>query len=417
MIIFTACACAQEPVSPGVAKLANAWFDHLPTRPRLQCKLKIVRPFLDFSFRFESGYIVTCPMRQFGGKKATLDTFVRVSRARAPPRLLGVSHDVPGVPAGMTRTNVKHSSARFSGGVSLGEGRYTVRLLVRDDRGRFFTKTWKINAFRGQRERGAPLELLPGEVTPVGAGPWERLRPSTPGLKLTILLDAAPAGGYSQQLHPWDRVLLLQTLSSLLEQTPCRSVRVIAFNLGQERQIFDQDRFNDSGFVRLSRTLSGLSLGTISYHAIEQGAGGHFIASLVNRETGGANPPDAVVILGPKLLPLRRLARQPEPATKSEGARLFYFQYFPNSRSVPDSSDPIASLIKARGGTVFTIDSPTELARAIRAFNELMTHRGAQRQLCGAPLHRPSSPVAAFAIIWLGTYDRIDLARGGAKSA
>ncbi|MDE3179919.1 MAG: hypothetical protein KGM47_09715, partial [Acidobacteriota bacterium] len=142
---LAASAHAQMQVSPAIAKTANQWFHHAPAAPPLHCKLKIVKPFLDFSFRFESGYVVDCPMRQFGGKRTTLDTFVRVSPEGAPPRLLGISHDVPGEPPGMPLAISKFKAdARFSGGFSLGEGQYEVSLLVRDDLGRFFERTWKI---------------------------------------------------------------------------------------------------------------------------------------------------------------------------------------------------------------------------------------------------------------------------------
>ncbi|MDE3180721.1 MAG: hypothetical protein KGM47_13820, partial [Acidobacteriota bacterium] len=186
-------------------------------------------------------------------------------------------------------------------------------------------------------------------------------------------LDAEPTSGVPTELRPWDRVLLLQLLSSVLRDTRWSSVRLIAFNLAQERQIFTDDAFNESGFVPLSRALTNLDLTTIPYQAIEPGAMEHFLVRLTDGSSKGAvKPLDAVVIIGPvaRLNPVNPQVL-PRPAGDQK-APLFYFQYFSHGLSRQHIPDAIADVTTAWGGTVFNIDSPAGLAKAISKFEAVL---------------------------------------------
>jgi hypothetical protein len=71
-------------------------------------------------------------------------------------------------------------------------------------------------------------------------------------------------------LRSWDRTLPLESLYSLVRQTPCKSLRVVAFNLEQQREIFHRDPFDAAGFPRLSESLSELATATLSVEACER---------------------------------------------------------------------------------------------------------------------------------------------------
>ena len=52
-----------------------------------------------------------------------------------------------------------------------------------------------------------------------------------------------------------DRILLLGTLASLLERVPTTSVRLVVFNLDQQRELYRQDGFSTPGFNEVARSL------------------------------------------------------------------------------------------------------------------------------------------------------------------
>ena len=60
----------------------------------------------------------------------------------------------------------------------------------------------------------------------------------------------------------------------LAEAIPCASVRLRAFNLDQQRELFHEDEFDDAGFVQLAGSLRTLELGAVSYRVLQQRQGG-----------------------------------------------------------------------------------------------------------------------------------------------
>jgi hypothetical protein len=68
-----------------VAAIRNA-FDSAARAPQLRCEIKAIRPALDFSLRFETGYAVDVPMIQFTGQGHSL----RVGQTGPAPSRRGV---------------------------------------------------------------------------------------------------------------------------------------------------------------------------------------------------------------------------------------------------------------------------------------------------------------------------------------
>jgi hypothetical protein len=373
MFVFPVGTHAQAPVSPKLAKRVNRFFGQLPQGPRLRCSIDPIRPFLDFAFQFAAGYRILCPLRQFGGKKDTLATFIRITPVGGATVILGDRSEVPAMPssmAAMISLKKLDTEVEFSEGFNLGEGQYQVSAFVKDDRNRFCMRTWKIDAVRSRSEKAVRLAISPGEVEPFVLERWQHPHPNRNRLRLTILLDAEPIRENSPELQISDRILLLESVSTLLRQTPYSSVRLIAFNLDQARQIFEQDHFDQAGFARLARVLRNLNLGVVSYRALRRQTWEHFLVHLVNGAMEAPDRPDAVVIMGPRTRLYGRMPREMREAPAGTGAHLFYFQYYPNWHRSAEFPDAIAYLTKTRGGTVFNIHSPGELAGAIRKFSE-----------------------------------------------
>ena len=370
-LVLVVPAGAQSPVTPGQTEKIDHVLDKEPKGARLGCAIEPVKPFLDFAFRFDAGYIVRCPWKEFAGKESTVSSYVRVTPEGGKPVVLSKGYRLRAIPPDiLAQTNLRKlkATAEASGAFSVGEGHYRVEVLVVDNTtGRACKKRWKVKAARSHEQRAVPVAMKAHTVAPMAFHPWDgKLDASGTGLRLTVLLDATPMNTRALKLRPWDQALLLESISALLLQAPCKSVRLTAFNLDQGREIFQQDRFDRSGFIGLAQALEDLELGTVSYRALQQQSWRLLLARLTNQEVTAEQPSDAVVFLGRATRISQRMPREMLEVRKNSRPRFFYLEYFPYWRRGNEFPDTLDDLTKARGGIVFKVHSPGELAQAIQ---------------------------------------------------
>jgi hypothetical protein len=363
-------ARAQSPLSLEQAERANHLLDGTAEGKRLGCEIELWRPFLDFTFRFTAGFIVRCPWKEFGGKESTALLIARVTPEGRAPVLLGSLYRLRGMPrellAGADIRKLK-TEVEASGAFAVGAGRYLVEVLVADNQNRICRKRWRITA--GGREYGkVPAVLEANTVAPARVHLWDgKSLGGGKGLRLTVLLDVAPINPWALKLRAWDQAFLLDSLSSLLQQIPCQSVRLVAFNLEQQREIFRQDRFEPSGFDKLQQAFHDLELGTVSAQVLKQHQGKvELLAELTNQELIAPHPADAVIFLGPSSRSDQRIPKEMLKLRETLAPQFFYFEYIPPWRRGREFPDTIAHLTRARDGTVAKIHSPGELAQAIQ---------------------------------------------------
>jgi hypothetical protein len=335
----------------------------------LQCFIQPQAPLLDFAFHFDVGYIISCPLRVFGGRATAILAFTRVTPEGGKPMFLGESYRLPGISpeqAAATANSKLKGRAEASGGFTVGEGRYDVdALLIDQGTGQRYRKHWRVHVARRRSQRAVPVAVPPATVLPLAFQPWQgKLDTSGKGLRLAIWLNAAPMNPRAQKLRAWDRAASLFLLSTLLGQIPCASVRLIAFNLDQQREVFRQEDFDGAGFMKLQEALRTLELGTVSYRVLQQRSGWlDMLADLANREMTTRDPSDVVLILGPPVRYYAGIPRETLRARETPNPRFCYFQYFPGYRRSPDT---LHQLTKRLGGTVYEIYSAADLARAIQ---------------------------------------------------
>jgi hypothetical protein len=371
LILFAAVvvsAKAQLPVSPAHILKVNHFFDERVQGDSLKCSIERIRPTLDFALRFRAGFLVHCPLAEFDHKETIVAIYARVTPEAKTPVLLGEGYRLPTItPAMLSRLGHRRLNNTFfnmSGGFTVGEGAYLVEVLALDDRNRMCRKQWRIKAARDGRQRPAPLLIEPDTVRPLleipgEVGPPERGK----GLRLTILLDAAPINPRQARLRAWDRAFLLSSLWTLLRQTPSTSVRLVAFNLDQQSEIFRQDRFDRAALTRLGMDLQSLELETVSVKVLQRSES-EFLANLVNQEIGTDEPSDAVVILGPATRFTRKTRPEMLKKASDGGPRFFNFEYYPwHGAEFPDA---VEYLTHALHGTTYKIHSPGELGQAIQ---------------------------------------------------
>ena len=339
----------------------------------LWCEVEPIRPALNFSFRFQAGYVARVPMSQYSGSghRWTLLSSVSAMGSGHEPVYLAERVILPEIP----KTKVVFEVA---GGYVLGVGRYTVKWVMWDDQNRVCRKHWDINVKLGLREAQVKLAMPPGVVCELSScrGPAaqmvnEDMRP----VRLTVLLHAAPLFPRRPRLRAGDLVVLLGSLSSLLERLPARSVRLVVFNLDQQKEFFRRDSFTLDQLDQVAQSLANLQLGKIDYHVL-QNRRGHLdlIADLVNRELHADEPSDAIVFLGPAARFTDKLDQSAIEKPDAFSPRFFYFQYKPYSNG-NDYSDSINYAMAKLGGRTLVIHSPVEFARAIEQL---------QRQVLGA---------------------------------
>jgi hypothetical protein len=201
-----------------------------------------------------------------------------------------------------------------------------------------------------------------GDVRPIG--------------RLTVLLHAAPLYPRSLRFRTQDRLLLVSSLASLLEALPARSVRVVVFNLDQQKELFRQDDLTPDAFDQVAQSTSNLQLQLVDYRVL-QNRHGHvsLLADLINQELGASEPSDEVIFLGPTS---RFYDKLPDAALEQPAAatpQFFYFQYKPYFGREADFPDSVAMAIKKVKGKTMLIHTPDEFARAIREVETQVSSR------------------------------------------
>jgi hypothetical protein len=383
LLLIGGSAGAQLPLEPGSEKAFSRVLEEGAKGDRLGCRIETFKPFLDFSFRYEIGYLVRCPLKEFHGKQTTLGTLVRVRGKTGLATTLGQSYSVPAVPAEMKdKVDLHHirNEVEFSGVFAAGEGDYEVQLLVFDEHNRRCRKSWQAKAHPHGDEARANVAMQPGSVAAVSLPTWKGISNDGTGLKLTVLLDAAPVNPFSAKLHAWDRAFLLGALSSLLRQTSLASVRMVAFNLDQQLEVFHESDFDHTGLYRLSSALNRLELGTVSYRILQRRQGWEeLLAGLMREEMSSGKPSDAVVFLGPTSRVDTKMFVGTVDSKNGPHTPLFYFQYSPfPGREFPDT---IQYMVSAYDGTTFHLHSPGDLARAIAKMQDQLERvRGLRAQ-------------------------------------
>lgn len=372
-LLLTAAGAAGQ-VRVDIARVPEEWrdFRHRPDEPKLDCRVTPVHPRLNYNFRFQTGYVVQLPVSQYDGKAQRLLTFFRVAaegQERAPYYFVS-SAQLPQGP----RSNVK---IEFGGGFVVGEGKYRVDWALVDESGRVCSKDWSIRARLGRKERGIQPGMAPGAIEDISLRRWTRGSKGTrteQGYRVTVLLNAAPLMPRRLRLGGYDRVLLLSSLASLLERLPLRSVRLVAFNLDQQREVYRTENFASSDFGTVSRALGDLELAVIDYEVLKNRRGHVDLVADLIRESLERDRSDAVVFLGPKPRHYDKVSRSLLPERSADDPPFFYVQLRPYllTSTFPDT---VMNAVSRMNGRTFEVYTPGDFAEAIKDIGKVLEER------------------------------------------
>jgi len=367
-LVVLACAQWATPLKcqsllpPHLQDRANRLFDQPSETEQLNCKIWPSKVFLDFTFRFGAGFGVSCPVWQFGGRRTRVTIFVRVTPKGGTPVLLGAFLVFRGLPLKPPPGGKINRKLYFitHGGFSVGEGRYRVEVLLEDQHHRTRRRSWQIKVSR-RRQKSVPVVLAAHQVSSMHIPAW-RGPQAKGGLRLAVLLSAGSFSPRAARLGAGYQLMLLQILSSLLQQVPCKSVRLVAFNLDQERVIYRTDEFKPSGFARLQRAFNRLNLGVVSVKTLQRrNEWPQMLARLTNEQLTAQPPPDAVIILGRSFRWVSNAPRELWMFPYLQMPQFFYFENGPQNL-FPDSLGFLAKSVK---GKIYRISTPHDLGDAI----------------------------------------------------
>ena len=364
VLLTTTGALAQSVINPGRLSAALKDFDRGFRDLPLQCEVMPIKPALNFGFRFQSGYVVRVPMSQYRGSGHAWTILSRITPAgegREPVYLI-VRTVLPDIPP--TRISLE-----VGGSYLLGEGRYDVAWKMMDDSGRVCSHRWTIDARLTRSERLVKVAMPANTVSDLSLRgvPQTRQTDDAAPIRLTVLMHAAPLNPRRTRMSPRDHMMLLGTLSSLLERVPVRSVRLVVFNLDQQKELFRQESFVPQSLGQVARSIGALELDLVNYSVLRN-RGGHLdlLADLVNGELAAKEPSDVVLFLGPQARTYDKVPRDELEKPPVGGPRFFYFQYRPvflqQQATFPDTINRAVSRLK---GKTVVIHTPGEFAKAI----------------------------------------------------
>jgi hypothetical protein len=278
------------------------------------------------------------------------------------PVYLGARIPLPPVP----KTNAESS---VGGGYLLGVGVYDVRWIMLDDSGRVCRKSWRVDVHPSRADRQVKVAMPPGTVWELGLRGSRTLPRETgdaPALRLTILLHAAPLSPRRTHLRPNDMVTLMSTVSSLLERVPARSVRLVLFNLDQQKELYRKEDFLLRDMAQFSQAMTNIELGLVDFQVL-QNKRGHvdLLTDLLNREISAQPPGDVVLFLGPEARYFDRVPQESLEKPAGRAPQFYYFQIVPFLRQTAAPPDTIKSAMSRLGGKTMQIHTPGEFAKAI----------------------------------------------------
>ncbi len=358
---------AQTPFDPVKYPRFAAWFDAPRGPESLSCEARPIPPHLNFGFHFVSGYMGRLPLKGYEGSGHRFAILTRVTPDDSgKPSYFSQLFYMPTLP-GKTAANVEMDGAFF-----IGEGGYRVDWLIADRAGQVCRKSWHVTAKLSRGDRELSTSLPPGGVGPLRYEPWtgvpeKRLEEFPVARRMTVLLHVAPLSMRRLKLHPYDQTMLLSSLLSLLQRTPFTEIKLVAFSLDQQKEIFRQENLDGEGWDRLVKAVTNLDLVTVPVSVLQHRTGHvDVLKGLIAEELKSERRADAVVFLGPAARQAEKLRFEDEEEAGKPDARFFYLQVKPEWNRGTEFPDVISNAVHALAGKTFHIYTPHDLFRAIR---------------------------------------------------
>lgn len=346
-----------------MAAAFEAQWRNKPAKP-VPCRIEKYPATLDYGLRLWTGYSLSVPAAALveGDPPREVITVLRIT-ALHPKGEVAHLYQRLSVPDPPEAADLKKVEMRLGGGWLLGRGEYRVEMLMMTTAGGECRGTWTVKA----REDSATLPA--GSIRALDWALWHGFEDGGRG-HAAIFLHASPVRPrrYVTRLSPWDRQVLLSTLSSVLRDGGFRSASLTVFDLMKREVVFEAHQLRPEDVGRLARQLARVDFGTISLQTLREGPlPGDFLQDVVRRRLRGEPRPDALIFIGSRWGSGPKL-RAVDPALKEASPHAYHLAFsLPNT---PEGGDALTSLVKGLGGKVFSIYQPKNLAPALREIRE-----------------------------------------------
>jgi hypothetical protein len=278
------------------------------------------------------------------------------------PIYLYESANLPAIPERSKMT------LEMDGTFLLGPGRYTADLVASDGDHRTCRTSWALEAKLGRGDKDIEPTLAPGQLMAFGPGMWSNFAAKPAGVEangktVTILLHAAGFSRRSTGLRQFEVSMIMSSLAAFLRYTSFSGVRIVAFNLDQQKVLYTDDDFQAGDLPQLGRVLRSLELGTVPIDVLANRRG-HLdvLENLLAAEDGRAAVSDVVLFLGPTAPYWDRWK-----VSSERRSSLAYIQFRPFwGMRQPEFPDLLENVTKSHSGRVFRIHSPREFAAALK---------------------------------------------------
>jgi len=333
-----------------------AILNQVQPRRDFPCTVRAVKPALGFDLRLHAGY-----QANIRSRPGSLQVVTRVTPAGAQPVYIPERARIPNL------DEVRNKRLTVTGAFAVGEGSYRVDWLLRDQTGGVCSAHWNVEAKLPHRAEGITL-TPPGRVESNSLNPFRREPPgprAEPLLRVKVLVNFASRSVSTAILEPRNLDPVLAILRAMVRDARVSRFSVVGFLLADQRIFYRQGEADAINFPGLGKALRSLELGTVEYERLVQEKGREwFLADLLKAEVGGADPPDALVIVSPRVGMREDIPARDLKELGPLGYPVFYLKC--GLVRLPDPSDAIGRLIGIFRGREYRILGPAEIGYAVR---------------------------------------------------
>lgn len=337
-------------------------------RTDIPCRVTPLKPNLGFDLQFLAGYQVSIPLQSLAGDGDKLRILFRIRPLNGEDRSYHFLdyHEVPTIPPDAG------GNATLGGSYIVGPGTYQVDWLMRNNRGEVCADHWQIATHNTADVVGLVHESTAYRVSSLTSDifaedpPIRRLA-SKNLLHVRVLVNFTPTDPRNVRLRSYDLQNLIAILRAISREPTFGTFDLTAFNMQQERIIFEQDAFPRIDFPTLGRAVKTIEGGTVDLARLsDENSGARFLGSLLKRSFNLQNSvPGAVVILGPKLVLEQHVSLGQPDKGQGSSVPAFHFIYDSTPSAYP-WRDAISNALKSHNVLEYGITFPKDLITAMR---------------------------------------------------
>ena len=348
--------------SPGAMRLQQTDFAVLEQRePRndLPCTVSRIKPELDWDFTFHTGYQVGVPLTDLAGRGNELIVLFRVVPLSRPDNPVYMIQRTP-IPPIEEGTK---GEGTFHGNFTLGEGKYHVDWLMRNQQGHICSTSWdletKVNPKEAQLRPWISQALISPPSPPFADEPPVVRAPEVRLPHVSIIVNFDPPDSSAARLDERDLVTLMATLRRIRRDPRIETYSFIACSFEIQQVVYQQEDISTIHLPALGEALRSLKFGVVDAKRLTSNIGPTQFATDLIREHLRKEKPDALVVLGRKAGWETRVSREALESFEKLGIPAYYLSYNADQQ-LGLSRDPISSIVKRLGGLEYAINRPKD---------------------------------------------------------